>query len=338
MGTTAYGQRAVPGDPENTGRYDAIARSIRVDWELLDWWLSRADELSWRYASTMESTPHSYVIRDKTLPAEEYMQAFAVVRTFGTLGMFHGRPQIYLSDPDLTAGPMQKGRRWWLMSTHHWQSKSLNMGVDGRTYGRQDAPDTSRPGDLLGERSELPLYDSIGAFYEDLYRLDTAEDRTLLWKLMVGETNFYQPRTLDVGAGTGGTLISKATPAHTVTAIDPSQAMLNDLAVYHPTTHRILNATAAEYLEDEDGVAYDLIVASHGTASYLSHEEVHGLLERLSGKGRAIFTFYGQGTRVPVLEANGLAPEALPGFAMDLPGRTIRHGDFITYVIDKERR
>lgn len=70
MGTTAYGQRAVPGDPENTGRYDGIARSIRADWGLLDWWLSRADELSWRYASTMESTPHSYVIRDKTLPAQ----------------------------------------------------------------------------------------------------------------------------------------------------------------------------------------------------------------------------------------------------------------------------
>ena len=338
MGTTAYGQRAVPGDPENTGRYDAIARSIRADWGLLDWWLSRADELSWRYASTMESTPHSYVIRDKTLPAVEYMQAFAAIRTFGTPGMFFDRTQIYLTDPNPVAGALGKGRRWWLMSTHHWQSKSLNMGSDGKSYGRQDAPDTSRPGDLLGNRSDLPLYDSIGAFYEDLYRIDTDQDRALLWRLMTGDTGFYRPRTLDVGAGTGGTLAAKATPADTVTAIDPSQAMLNDLAVYHPSTHRILNATAQEYLDDEDGIDYDLIVASYGTASYLTHEEVHGLIERLSSKGRAIFTFYEPDTRVPTLEANGMTPSDLPGFGMDLPGTMIRHGHFTTFVIDKERR
>lgn len=338
MGVTKYGQRAVPGDPENDGRLDSIARAIRADWGLLDWWLSRSEELSWRYASTMESTPHSYVIRGKTLAVEEYLAAFAAIFTFGTPGMFHDRTQIYLSDPDSQAGPLEKGRRWWLMSTHHWQSKSLNQGIDGKSYGRQTAPDTSRPGDLLGNRSDLPLYDSIGAFYEDLYRIDTTSDNTLLWKLMVGETNFYQPTTLDVGAGTGGTLISKAVPAHAVTAIDPSQAMLNDLAVYHPSIKRVLNATAQEYLDDDDGVEYDLIVASHGTASYLTHEEVHGLIERLSSKGRAIFTFYDPGTRVPVLEANSLTPEELPGFEMDLPGTRIRHGDFQTYVIDKERR
>lgn len=293
-----YGARSSAAhDRENNGKLDGLARSLRMDWDDLDWWLAVAPQLSWRFAHTMSDLPHSYVIRDKTLPTAEYLRAFGVIRTFGTPAMFNSRTQLYLNHP----GALGKGIRWWLMSTHHWQSKAINQAIDGKLYGKQTAPDTSRPSDLTGERAPLPLYDSIGAFYDDLWREDTDRDRKVLWKLTIGDTELFQPTILDAGAGTGATLQAKLTRESNVTAIDPAQSMLNDLVVYHPSVGQVVNATVGEFLEAPPRKPWDLAVASAGSASYLTPEEMQALVS--AARVRAVLTFYR--TRPAVHEALG---------------------------------
>lgn len=329
MGVTKFGERTVPGDPENDGRYDSIARSLRMGWDDLDWWLDFSQHLSWRYASTMDSTPHSYVIRNKTCPPQEYIRAFGVIRTFGTPGMFFNRTQIYLTDPDPLAGPLQKGRRWWLMSSHFWQSKSLNQAVDGKTYGNAEAPVTARPSDLTGMREPLPLYDTIGAFYEDCWKEDTLEDRQRLWKMCIGDTNAYQPTVLDAGAGTGSTLQAKITTPRKVTAIDPSQAMLNDLVTYHPTVGKVANATVEEFPEPR--IPFDMVTASAGSASYFTDDEIDKLIHLATG--RVVLSFYAPTHRPSLHDALGFdLPTSALDHATELTDRVIET-DRYTYCI-----
>lgn len=326
MGLTAYGERTRPGDPANDGSLDHIARSIRITDDDLDWWFTLADDLKWTYASSMPSTPHSYVIRGKGLDVERYLVAFAVIRTFGAPGMFHGRPQTYLIDN--SPGPFGKGRRWWLMSTHFWQSQALNMATDGKTYGPQTHHDTSRP---LG--TKMAMYDQIGAFYDDLYRADDKRDQQLLWNFMTGQTGMYQPTVLDLGAGTGATLQAAATHPRNVTAVDPATSMLNDLFVYHPNVGRIINATAEEYIDETKGETFDLVVASNGSASYLSAEVFEAIPDLLNPQGRAIMSFYRDDP--PAHAALGITVDDLPN---EKPAGTgITSGMFETYLFDKKK-
>lgn len=241
----------------------------------LEDWFELAPTLRWRFASSMPTVPHSYVVRGKSLDEERYRKAFGAIRTFGTPGRFFDRTNLYLHDPDTN-------NRWWLMSRHEYLSKILNMATDGKMYGDQNAPDTTN--------ALFTPYDHIAAYYDDVYCQVDRSEKIALWKTVEQLLGGINPRTLDLGAGTGWTLDAKVAGAPFTTALDPSQGMLNDLVMKHPRIGNVISATAEEYLSWETGAVYDLVIASFGSASYLSPEAVD-LLPRIA-RGGVVLSFY----------------------------------------------
>lgn len=282
-------------------------------------WFELAPSLKWRFASTMREVPHSYVVRHKTLDNERYRKAFGAIRTFGTPGNFYSRTNLYLRDPNT-------GDRWWLMSRHEHLSKILNQATDGKMYGDQVAPDTTA--------NLFSPYDHIGAYYDDTWSGVTNSERTALWRTANELLGGINPKTLDLGAGTGGTLDSRIAGAKFTTAVDVSQAMLNDLVMKHPNIQKIIPASAEEYLSWETGAVYDLVTASYGSASYLSPEVIE-LLPSIAKYG-VILSFYAQDYR-PLYYRRGEfeleTSEALQ-LALDYSkGAFEEHGNYLTVTI-----
>lgn len=253
----------------------------------LDWFLARASELSWKFAETMKSVPHSYVVRCRSWSEHDHVRAFGVLQTFGVPGKFRERTNIYLFDEATQ-------RRWWPMTTHHWQSKIINMATDNRMYGTQDAPSTQSKG--------FVDYDRIGYVYDDLLNGTTAQERTGHWRIFMGAITKPRPRVLDLAAGTGGTLDAKMAGAPLTTVVDPSQAMLNGLVMKHPTIGSVQPVTAGEFLSYQAG-AWDATVASFGGASHLAPEDI--LEIPYQTRGAAILSFYRNGVAMPE-HRNGL--------------------------------
>lgn len=241
----------------------------------LEDWFELAPTLSWRFASSMPTVPHSYIVKDRSLDVARYRKAFGTIRTFGTPGNFRERTNIYLHNPDTDD-------RWWLMSRHEHLSKILNMATDGKMYGDQVAPDTVN--------ALFTPYDHVAAYYDDVWSPTTKSERIALWKTVTGMLGGINPKTLDLGAGTGGTLDSKVAGAPFTTAVDISQGMLNDLVMKHPRIGTVISASAEEYLSWETGAVYDLVISSFGSASYLSPEAVD-LLPRIA-RGGVVLSFY----------------------------------------------
>lgn len=244
--------------------------------EDLEDWFTLAPTLKWRFASSMPTVPHSYVVKDKSLDVARYRKAFGAVRTFGTPGKFNERTNIYLHDPDTDV-------RWWLMSRHEHLSKILNMAEDGRMYGDQNAPTT--------ENALFTPYDHVAAYYDDIWSSVDRSEKIALWKTVEALLGGINPKTLDLGAGTGGTLDAKVAGAPFTTAVEPSQGMLNDLVMKHPRIGQVISATAEEYLSWETGAVYDLVISSFGSASYLSPEAID-LLPGIA-RGGVVLSFYG---------------------------------------------
>jgi len=249
--------------------------------EDLDWFLERAGQLKWKFAETMKSVPHSYVVRGRSWSDHDAVRGFGVLQTFGTPGKFRERTNIYLFDE-----PTQ--RRWWPMTTHYWQTKIINMAIDGRMYGTQDAPST--------QTSYFTDYDQIGYVYDDLLNGTTAAERTGHWRIMMEVVSKPRPRVLDLAAGTGGTLDAKLAGAPLTTVVDPSQAMLNNLVMKHPTVGSVQPVTAEEFLSYGIG-GYDAVIASFGGASHLSPEAVLATPEQ--AKQAVILSFYRNGVAMP---------------------------------------
>lgn len=241
----------------------------------LEDWFEVAPTLNWRYARSMPTVPHSYVVRHKSLDEPRYRKAFGAIRTFGTPGKFFDRTNLYLHDPDTN-------NRWWLMSRHEYLSNILNQATDGKMYGDQDAQDTSN--------ALFTPYDHIAAYYDDVWSSADKSEKIALWKTVTNLLGGINPRTLDLGAGTGGTLDAKVAGAPFTTAVDISQGMLNDLVMKHPRIGTVIPASAEEYLSWETGATYDLVIASFGAASYLS-PEVIDLLPGIA-RGGVVLSFY----------------------------------------------
>lgn len=241
----------------------------------LEDWFALAPTLKWRFAQSMPTVPHSYVVKDKQLEEYRYRKAFGAIRTFGTPGNFFARTNLYLHDPDTDV-------RWWLMSRHEYLSKILNMATDGRMYGDQVAPDTTN--------ALFTPYDHVAAYYDDVWCQVDKPERIALWKTVNELLGGINPKTLDLGAGTGWTLDSKVAGAPFTTAVDPSQGMLNDLVMKHPRIGNVISATAEEYLSWETGAVYDLVISSFGSASYLSPEAID-LLPGIA-RGGVVLSFY----------------------------------------------
>lgn len=291
-----------------------------VEPEHLFEFLEAAKTLKWRFARTMASVPHSYVVRDKSMETNAYRRAFGVVQTFGVPGNFHERTNIYLHDPETNW-------RWWNMTNHEYESIILNVAKDGKMYGDQVAPDTSN--DWWAD------YDAIAAFYDDVHQQVTPSERTALLRTVDAALQSWKPTTLDLGAGTGGTLDAKISGLVDTTVVDVSQGMLNALVYKYPRVRRVISASAEEYLSWSTGELYDLVIASFGAASYLSAEAVDVLPE--VSKRTVVLSFYGPGYTPPYHQFTQQEELDRAGFdvALDLAqGRFEEHGNFITMTIN----
>lgn len=236
----------------------------------LDWWLELAPTLPWRFARTMPTTPHSYVVRGKTLSEPEFERAVRVIRTFGEPGKFWSRTMIYL---------IRDGVKFWTMGEPLEECMIINTTDDLRAYGRQDAPRTFSP--------HHSVYDELACDYDARY--DTAECRwenRWVWELVSGHFGGHRPRTLDVGCGTGLLLDLHITAAESYIGVDPSQAMLNELlrkhgdALVYPLTAEEMIETPPWVIDDGDkSEPFDLVVAMFGSPSYFEPQTHSALLD-----------------------------------------------------------
>ena len=289
-------------------------RPMEVKPEDRQWWFEQHDRYKWTYARTMPHSPHSYIWRDKEMTKDDYDRMFGAVRTFGTPGKYWDRTQLYLINPE-------RNIRYWLMDRHYYTCLILNMATDGKEYGVQDAPSTYNP--LWSE------YDAIAPWWDDVYREHSEQDSAILWRLVHRNIAVAQPTILDLGAGTGATLEARMTPAEKVTAVDPSQGMLNDLVVKNPAIRNVFSGTAQQYFEERSGQRFDVTTASLGSGSYLIPAEIEQAYA--STAGLIVLSFYGETPRhrtdMPATHHTALQA------AIDLPGaRQKRHGDYI-YVV-----
>lgn len=283
----------------------------------LDWWFDLHDSLKWRYAHTMPKVPHSYVIREKSLDAERYDKAFGVIRTFGVPGKFWNRTQLYLHN-------RERGIRYWLMSRKFFKSRSLNMATDGRDYGKQDAPSTFR--------ETFEEYDAISPWWDFYYRDFEEFDSSMLWKVIHQNENLVRPSVLDIGAGTGATFEANVGPSENAVAVDPSQGMLNDLVQKFPKIGEVFPGTFEEWMQKNapGDSGRDLVVASVGSASYFSREEIEAAPKY--AKKLCLLSFYASTPvhRTDLPETHEDAIEA----ALELPGATaMTHGNFINIIM-----
>lgn len=277
------------------------------------WWFEQHERYRWTYARTMPHSPHFYIWRDKEMTKDDYDRMFGALRTFGTVGKYWDRTQLYLINP-------ANGYRYWLMDRHYYTCTILNMATDGKTYGPQNAPRTR-----LGEEHVWAEYDAISPWWDDVYREFADYDSAALWKLVHHNVYVARPTLLDIGAGTGGTIDAKVAPSQHTTAVDPSQGMLNDLVLKYPQVGTVVPTAFADYLDSGQAHPHQLVVASLGSASYLSGAEVWGAFDLT--KQMLVLSFYEavptHRTDLPATHTEALtAARALPG------AREMVHGNF----------
>lgn len=230
----------------------------------LELWMQQHHRIKWIFARSMPQTPHYYMVKGRNVAPDIFDLAFGVRRTWGVPGKFWSKTQLYLHHTDI------EHVRYWSLDYDPARSVLMNMADDGKVYGRQDAPDTSS-----GAWAE---YDQIGAYWDYRYREVTRRDGQVLWKLVNNNISSFKPTLLDIGAGTGATLEASITASWQTTAVDPSQAMLNDYVIKNPQVKEVFVGTLLEWLEQTDDTR-DIAVASTGSASYLTPDEVSGAVE-----------------------------------------------------------
>lgn len=292
---------------------DTLAKVGPAD---LDWYFDLHDKLKWTYAKTMPFAPHSYVWYGRNISEEDYDRAFGVIKAFGEPGNYYSRTQLYLHN-------RERDHRYWLMDRHFFTCYIINMSWDGVDYGEQIAPTTKT--DIFSE------YDEIGPWWDDVYREFDQFYEDKLFKLIHQNANLGRPSTLDLGAGTGGTNDSKVAPSEFTVAIDPSQAMLNDLVVKYPQIGAVYPETVEQYLSRGLRDRFDLVIASFGSASYLTPREISESAKLADGL--FVYGFYKD--RPSHREELPPTHDAALAAAKDLPGSvSMNIGNFI-YVIGR---
>jgi hypothetical protein len=215
----------------------------------LDWYLGLVDDLKWQFAKTMKDSPHSYVVRGKQLGDEDFERAVRVIRTFGEPGKFWSKTHIYLTHGD---------RKWWTMGYPVWQTKIINVADTKQVYGPQDAPRTYT-GIRDGWDAKATTYDEEFAYAEETKAVQSA---------IISMVGAFAPKTLDIGCGTGRSIDMGIVPNSMLTAIDSSQAMLNEFVRKVNLTKKAMPDIRPGRAEDvEFGPAYDLGLALFGSAS-----------------------------------------------------------------------
>lgn len=223
----------------------------------LRWFEQWSEQQSWTFAKTMKDAPHSYVVKGKGVPTDEFYRAVRVIRTFGEPGKFWSRTHIYL-----TVG----SRRFWTMGAPVPDTKIINTAdISEPMHGPQDAPRT-----YTGIRND---WDPIATEYDERYPL--VEETAAVRSAIISLVGAFAPLTLDVGCGTGRALDMGVVPHSMYTGVDESQAMLNELVRKVNRSKKKMPRLIAGRAEDADfGPAYDLGLALMGAASYVEPEVI----------------------------------------------------------------
>lgn len=226
----------------------------------LDWWLELAPTLKWTFARSMPDSPHSYVVRAKTLNERDFMRAVRVIRTFGEPGKFYSMTNIYLT---------HEGMKWWTMGDTLDGTVIINQATTEQTYGRQDAPRT--------HSKVKSVYDTLATDYDERYDpehcAECEDENAEVWKLITGYFPGSLPTTLDVGGGTGLFLDLGLTSPDKYSVVDPSQAMLNELIRKHPKVKHVYPMTFEDYVDTSGEPrldSFDLVVSLFGSPSYVA--------------------------------------------------------------------
>lgn len=300
--------------------------------EDLQWWLDLAPTLEWIWAKTYADTaPHHYVVLGRTpgMTKADFERAGRVIRQFGQPGKFYSSTNIYLTSPDGKT-------KWWIMPEQGkdiaYNSTLINMASTDTTYGKQDAMTTTS--------KHESVYDGLAVDYDAMWTKpeDLAENAEVQ-RLIVQCFKAYAPRTLDVGCGTGLLLDLKVTHPSRYVGFDPSQGMLNEFVVKHPTA-QVEAATADEWLELHNPKPgdFELLTCLFATTSYLEPDTIRRLAEIPSRQ--AIFMNYDgkwlpdwyHGEAPPTLDA---ARKATADLLEDYNGTAMTIGNFDTVVLYK---
>jgi SAM-dependent methyltransferase len=209
-----------------------LGRTTHAD---LEWWLRRAAELTWTYATTYADTaPHSYVVEGRTagMTKDDYVRAGRVIHTFGRPAKFYAMTGIYLVSPD--------GRlKWWTMDADVRDTGLINQATTERLYGVQNAPVT--------ESGITTPYDALATSYDE-HHPHSAVLATALEEAFASLAGTYPPAVLDVGCGTGRVLDLDVTTPDRYAGVDPSTPMLNQLVRKHPSVAAIYPMRAQDAL------------------------------------------------------------------------------------------
>ena len=290
----------------------------------LEWWQNKIAKLDWVFAVTYaEGAPHEYIAeRTEGMTKADFARAARVIHTFGEPQKFFKSTRIYL---------VHDGWKYWTMDREHDDVTLINRGRADHVYGVQNMPRT---------KSEFrSSYDAIATYWDRDFTA-TGEERRGFTRLVDEVTRGYRKcRTLDIGAGTGLTLDLGLTEAPRLTAIDPSQAMLNELVRKHPLVARVEPRTFADTLARHNlaGTQFDLVLALGGSASYLSHDDWESIMRH--ARDRLVLSAYAEG-EAPVtadLTSQQLTDtnSRLREFADRHEGRIERVGRFDTVAIGR---
>ncbi len=267
--------------------------TVVVDETDLRWWLDLAPTLPWTYAKTMPDSPHRYVVLDKHLPADDFFRAVRVIRTFGEPGKFYSRTNIYLTHNDL---------KWWVMGKEIETNGVINQATADKVYGEQNVPST--------HTGQYTLYDGLSLSYDGRYTdSESQSENTKMWKLINSMLKGRLVPTLDVGCGTGLLLDLKLARPQDYTGVDPSQGMLNELILKHPSALDLYPMSMEKALPRFHPKQFGLTVALFGAASYLNPDTIAALPSLTDGP--VVLMCYEQGYLPNYYEAQSL-PTADP--------------------------
>lgn len=293
----------------------------------LEWWREKIVSLDWVFAVTYaDGAPHEYISeRTEGMTKADFERAARVIHTYGEPQKFYKSTRIYL---------VHAGWKYWTMDHEHDDVMLINRGRADHIYGVQNMPST--------KSNTVTGYDGIATYWDRCFAV-TDEEQQGFVRLVDEVTGGYRKcRTLDIGAGTGLSLDLGLTESRRLTAIDPSQPMLNELVRKHPLVARVEPMTFTDTIEHRHlgGTKFDLVLALGGSASYLSPADWESVSQH--AHGRLVLSVYTDGES-PVtsdLESEQLADarHRLHLVSDQFRGRVERVGRFDVVCISQKRQ
>lgn len=193
-----------------------------------------------RFAKTMQSTPHWYTLRD-TWDDATFVDVVNIIRKYGRRERFFNKYYIYY---------YLNGYKYWTMGcpTHN----------------------CSKTGTILINKAEASYrtpYNKIADVYDSLFhQKEYLEENKEIIRMIDAKG-----LVLDVGCGTG--LFLDYTDYEDYIGIDISRPMINILKAKHPHAEAYTSSYSDFYVDKE----INTIIALYGVASYLSPSELKAI-------------------------------------------------------------